>query len=295
MTNTMLFALPGNENIGNSLAHTLKVEVGDAVIRRFPDGESFIKINSTVKGKNIFLICSLNQPDDKLLPLYFISKTLKEFGALHITIIAPYLAYMRQDKRFSEGESVTSALFASLISSFIDKLITIDPHLHRRSSLNEIYTVPTVVLHAAPLISKWIKDNVPNALLVGPDMESEQWVSQVANEAGVPYIVLEKKRLGDRNVEIKVPEVSNWENHIPVLVDDIISTAKTMIVTATHLVNNGYKPAICIGVHGIFADNSFFELLGSGVDKVITTNSIPHASNRISVANLIAEAILSHR
>lgn len=293
MTNTILFALPGNENIGNLLALSLKVEVGDAVIRRFPDGESFIKISSTVKGKNILLVCSLNQPDDKLLPLYFISKTLKEFGALQITLIAPYLAYMRQDKRFNEGESVTSALFASLVSSFIDKLITVDPHLHRRSSLNEIYTVPTVVLHAAPLISEWIKVNVPNALLVGPDMESEQWVSQVAKDAGVPYIVLEKKRLGDRNIEIKVPEVSKWENHIPVLVDDIISTAKTMIVTATHLISNGYKPAICIGVHGIFAENSFFELLGSGVDKVITTNSIQHASNRISVADLITEAITS--
>lgn len=289
MTNTILFALLGNENISNSLAHTLKAEVGDAVIRRFPDGESFIKINSTVKGKNVLLVCSLNQPDDKLLPLYFISKTLKEFGALQITLIAPYLAYMRQDKRFNEGESVTSALFASLISSFIDKLITVDPHLHRRSTLNEIYTIPTVVLHAAPLISDWIRNNIPDALVVGPDEESEQWVSVVAKDAGVPYIVLEKVRHGDSDVEIKVPDVSNWKDHTPVLVDDIISTGNTMIETIKHLLKSGYKRPKCIGVHGIFADKAFDRLLENGANEIITTNTINHSSNYISVADLIVK------
>jgi ribose-phosphate pyrophosphokinase len=290
MNKPIVFYLPGNEEIGKDLANLLAADTGEYIIRHFPDGETYVKIVSLIKDRDVLLVCSLNQPDNKLLPLYFISKSLKEFGASKVTLVAPYLAYMRQDKRFSEGECVTSNLFATLISSFVDALITIDPHLHRRSNLNEIYTIPTTVLHAAILISNWIKDNIPNALIVGPDMESEQWVSHVAKDADVPYIVLEKKRHGDRDVEIKAPDVSQWKNHTPVLVDDIISTAKTMMVTANHLNMAGYKPATCIGVHGIFADNAFYELLASGVDKIVTTNSIPHASNRISITNLISEA-----
>ncbi len=291
MSIPIVFALPGNELIANRLTGLLKAEAGMSIIRHFPDGESYVKIDSNVAGRDIILVCTLDRPDDKLLPLYFTSKTLKEFGAARITLIAPYLAYMRQDKRFNEGESITSSLFATLISSFVDKLITIDPHLHRRSNLSEIYTIPTIVLHAAPLISAWIKGNIPNALLIGPDEESGQWVSAVARDTGVPYIVLQKIRHSDSNVEIIVPDVSQWKEHIPVLIDDIISTARTMIETVNHLVKDGYNPPVCVGVHGIFANNSFAELLASGIDKVITTDSIAHATNRISISELIAETV----
>lgn len=82
------------------------------------------------------MICTLNQPDTKLLPLYFLSQTAKELGGKSTAIVAPYLAYMRQDKRFQAGEGITSTYFAKLISSFADFLITIDPHLHRRSTLS---------------------------------------------------------------------------------------------------------------------------------------------------------------
>lgn len=291
MNNPLIFSLPGNEAMTESLADLLRAETGKSAIRRFPDRETYVKVISSVENRDVILVCTLDRPDDKLLPLYFISKTLKEFGAAKITLIAPYLAYMRQDKRFTEGESVTSALFATLISSIVDELITIDPHLHRRSNLNEIYTIPTIVLHAAGLISEWIKNNIPNALIVGPDMESEQWVSAVAMDAGVPYIVLEKIRRGDTDVEIKVPDVSKWKKHTPVLIDDIISTGKTMMETIKHLQKNGYKNPKCIGVHGIFADKSFEELLESGADEIITTNTVKHSSNYISVTELIAKNI----
>ncbi len=241
MSTPIVFALPGNELIADRLTSLLSAESGLSVIRHFPDGESYVQVKSTVINRDIILVCTLDRPDDKLLPLYFLSKTLKEFGATKITLIAPYLAYMRQDKRFSDGECITSTYFAGFISSFIDKLVTIDPHLHRRSNLGEIYPIPTVVLHAAYLISNWIKDNIPNALLVGPDMESEQWVSAVAKDAVVPYIVLEKIRHGDNDVEVKVPDVSKWKDHTPVLVDDIISTARTMIETVSHLLKYDYK------------------------------------------------------
>ena len=287
----IIFALPGNESLAAKLAQLLHIEIGEAVVRHFPDDETFVRVDTAVKEKDVLLVCTLDHPDKKLLPLYFLSQTLKELGAGRITLIAPYLAYMRQDKRFNPGESITSELFAKLVSGFVDRIVTIDPHLHRRSSLAEIYSVPATVVHAAPLISEWIRNNIPNALLVGPDSESEQWVSIVAKEAHAPFVVLQKIRHGDNDVEVSVPQVDQYKSHTPVLVDDIISTARTMIETLGHLKRAGMKSPVCVGVHGIFAGEAFMELLQAGADRVVTTNSIIHASNRIEIAELLLKVI----
>lgn len=288
---TIVFALPGNENLATNLTNRLQVEMGVAEVRHFPDDETFIRVDTAVKDLDILVVCTLDHPDKKLLPLFFLSQTLKELGARKITLIAPYLAYMRQDKRFNPGEAITSELFAKLVSGFVDRIVTIDPHLHRRSSLSEIYSVPTAVVHAAPLISEWIRNNIPNALLIGPDSESEQWVSAVAKDAHAPFIVLEKIRHSDSDVEVSIPQVERYKNHTPVLVDDIISTARTMIETVGHLKKSGMKAPVCVGVHGIFAGEAFMELLRSGADRVVTTNTIIHASNRIEIADLILKVL----
>ncbi len=286
----VFFALPGNEELAASLAQKCHAKLGNLTVRQFPDQETYLKIESDVKNKHVIMVCTLNQPDTKLLPLYFLSQTAKELGAKSTAIVAPYLAYMRQDKRFQAGEGITSTYFAKLISSFADFLITIDPPLHRRSTLSEIYTIPTKVLHAANLISDWIKNNIEKPLLVGPDSESAQWVSEVAHNANAPFIVLEKIRKGDEEVVVSVPQVEKYKNHTPVLVDDIISTAQTMIATIGHLKNAGMQTPVCIGVHGIFANNAYTNLINTGA-TVITCNTIIHESNKINVDKLITDAI----
>jgi ribose-phosphate pyrophosphokinase len=281
----IVFALPGNEMLAKSIAGAIHADLGESVIRQFPDGETYVRVLSDVKKRKTILVCTLAHPDEKLLPLYFLSKTLKSLGAECTCLVAPYLAYMRQDKVFNEGEGVTSEYFASLISGFADTLITTDPHLHRRHSMSEIYSIPCKVLHTSSLISAYISEHITNPLLIGPDAESEQWVSEVAKNANASFIVLEKTRLGDRDVKVTVPQVEKFKNHTPVLVDDIISTARTMMKNA------GMKPPICIGVHAVFSGNAFEELKKSGVDKIITCNTIPHSSNEIDVTELIANNI----
>lgn len=291
MNNCVLFSIPGNELLCHSLTELLHIEQGEAIIRHFPDGETYVKVISNVYEKEAIIVCSLHHPDNKILPLYFLAKTLKEFRASSVTLVAPYLAYMRQDKRFSDGECISSNLFAELISGFVDKLITIDPHLHRRTSLNEIYSIHTSVLHASLLISKWIKENIDKPVLIGPDSESEQWVSEVALNAGAPYIILEKIRKGDRNVQVSVPQVKKYQSHVPVLVDDIISTAHTMIETIGHLKKAGMNPPVCIGIHPVMASRAYDKLIKAGADKIVTCNSITHPSNGIRVDELIADEI----
>lgn len=288
----ILFSLlDSNKMLTEKISENCNFEIGSLALHQFPDEETYIKINSDIKDRKIILFASLDHPNKKTLPLVFISQTMRELGAKEIGLISPYLAYMRQDKKFNPGEGITSKYFAALLSEYFDWLLTIDPHLHRRKSLDEIYTIPTTVLHATTPIVSWIKNNIKNPLIIGPDKESEQWVSDIAKKLNAPFLVLEKLRNGDRSVEISFPSIEQYQDCIPVLVDDIISTAKTMIETILHLKKMKAKPPICIGVHGIFAGNAYQDLLNAGVAKVITCNSIEHESNGIDLSQEICDWI----
>ena len=291
MTPLLLFAFPGNERLASLLAPALGAETGQAVLRHFPDGESYWRYQTPVEGREIALLCTLDRPDEKALALLFAAAAARELKARRVGLIAPYLAYMRQDRRFQPGEAVTSGTFARIVSGEIDWLVTVDPHLHRRASLDEIYSVPTRALHAAPLIAQWIGDNVEKPLLVGPDRESEQWVASVARGADAPHIVLRKLRRGDRQVEVSVPDLTAWRGRTPVLVDDIISTGQTMIETLKHLIAAGFPAPVCIGVHGVFAGGALDALMRAGAARVVTTNTISHSTNGLDVSGLLAGGV----
>lgn len=287
----MIVALPGNEALATRLAQALNVEVAVGEFRRFPDGESYVRIDTPVEGRSVVFVCTLDRPDEKFLMLMFAAATARELGATKVGLVAPYLCYLRQDKRFKPGEAITSAVFARLVSSAFDWLVTIDPHLHRLTALNSIYTVPSQVLHAAPLIAQWIAKNVPHPILIGPDEESEQWVGKIAAECAAPFIVLKKRRLGDRAVEISVPSLERWRAHTPVLVDDIISSAGTML-EAVSRIRPFAERIVCVGVHGVFAAAAYENLTAASA-HVVTTNTISHETNAIDVTSLLAEAIRS--
>lgn len=287
----LLFALPGNERLGALLAPSIDAETGKAVLRHFPDGEAYWRYETPVSGRAVALLCTLDRPDAKALPLLFAAAAARELKAKSVGLVAPYLAYMRQDHRFQPGEAITSGTFAKIVSGEIDWLVTVDPHLHRRSSLDEIYSVPTRTLHAAPLIAQWIRDNVQDPLLIGPDRESEQWVAAVARGADAPHIVLRKIRRGDRQVEVSVPDLAPWKARTPVILDDIISTGQTMIATIKHLARAQMPPSVCVAVHGIFAGDALEELMRAGAARVVTTNTISHSSNGIDISGLLAAGV----
>ncbi|HEY5567938.1 MAG TPA: phosphoribosyltransferase family protein, partial [Gammaproteobacteria bacterium] len=180
---------------------------------------------------------------------------------------------------------------AKLLSGGIDALVTVDPHLHRYQALAGLYSVPAHVIHAAPLVAEWIQAEVERPLLVGPDSESGQWVADVARRASAPYVVLEKTRRGDRDVEVSVPDVERWRDHRPVLVDDIISTARTMIETVRRLKSADLPAPICVGVHAVFAGDAYRDLRAAGAERVVTTNTIAHESNQIDVSGAVAAAV----
>jgi ribose-phosphate pyrophosphokinase len=290
MTALLLVALPGNEAMTAALAQRLGGEVGQAEMHAFPDGETYWRFLTDPSGRSLALVCTLHRPNEKILPLIFAASAARELGAKSVGLVAPYLAYMRQDRRFKPGEAVTSREFAGLLSDAFDWLVTVDPHLHRYDSLAQIYRIPAQVVHGAPLIAQWIRTNIARPLLIGPDRESEQWVSAVARDTAAPYAVLDKVRRGDRAVEVLAPELRELDGRTPVLIDDMISSGHTMLEAARALVAQGGKEPVCVAVHGIFADGADVRLAQTGA-RVVTSNSIPHPTNRIDVGEILGPAI----
>jgi ribose-phosphate pyrophosphokinase len=288
----LILPLPGNESFAAELALRLGAELGKLETRSFPDGESYVRIGSDVRGRDVVCVCTLARPDEQFLRLVFTARTARELGASRLTLVAPYLAYMRQDKAFHDGEAVTSSQFASLVSREFDRLVTIDPHLHRHRSLGEIYSIPADALHAAEALGEWIQANVERPLVIGPDSESEQWAAAVAQ--GAPLVVLRKHRLGDRSVEIEFPDLSAWRDRQPVLVDDIASSGRTLIEAAKGLASRGMRSPICLVVHAVFADDAFSQLAAAAA-RIVTTDTVPHPSNGVGVSQIVARALAAER
>jgi len=274
-----------------SLCRALDAESADIEMRRFPDDETYVRIDSDVSGRQVIIVCTLDRPNPKFVPLILIAATARDLGAERVGLVSPYLCYMRQDTQFRSGEGVTAAYFAKALGSWFDWLVTTDPHLHRFASLGEVYSIPTSVVHAAPSIAEWIRSNVEAPFLIGPDSESEQWVASVAAQAAAPHAILEKVRHGDRDVEISIPDLSQSIGRTPVLIDDIISSASTMIKTISLLRQPNLKAPICIGVHGIFGGDAFDRLKDAGPAQIVTCDTVMHDTNAIDLSQPTAAAV----
>ena len=291
MSDSLWFTVDNNIELQQGVLSRLDIELGNVLIRHFPDGESYVRVESDCRDRDIIIQCTLTEPDARILPLFFLADTARELGARSVGLVAPYLAYMRQDKRFQVGESISSRLFAQYLSARFDWLLTVDPHLHRFHTLEDLYGIPCRVIHAAPALTSYIAQAIPNALLIRPDSESEQWVSAIAKMGDMPYQVLQKERRGDRDVSVSIPETSRWKHHTPVLIDDMISTGQTLIETIGHLKSAGLNAPICVSVHGLFSESADVRIMAAGAARIVTTNSIVHRTNAIDLAPLIAEAL----
>lgn len=290
VTPLLLIALPGSEACADRLAERMHAPRCALESRRFPDGETYLRVLGEVQGCDVAVVAQLQPPDAQVPSLLFLADALRDLGAVRVGLVAPYLPYMRQDKRFKPGEAVTSASFARLVSAAFDWLVTVDPHLHRHASLSEIYTLASEVVPSAPAIAAWVQTQVKRPHIIGPDEESAQWVSEVASFIGCPHTVLRKARHGDREVVLTLPDMAALQGHTPVLVDDIISSAHTMAEAVRALLAQGSAPPVCVGVHAVFAGDAAPLLRAAGAARVVTCNTLAHASNAIDVMGAVGEA-----
>lgn len=290
----VLLSFPDDRCLAMAVASRIGARVGRLEWRHFPDGESLVVVDEEVAGADVVLFASLNSPDQKALPLRFAARTVRELGARRVGLVAPYLAYMRQDARFHAGECIGANAFARFLDESVDWLVTVDPHLHRIAALGNVFRMPSTAVAAAPLLANWIRNNVARPILIGPDSESAQWVADVACRAGAPYDVLRKNRRGDREVEVSLPDIGRLRGYAPVLLDDIASTGRTLIAALEHLHRLQLPVAACVVIHPIFAGDAWEALQRAGAERIVSTDSIAHTSNAISLAEPIAAAVAIH-
>ncbi len=287
----LMLALPETQAFAGRLSELTGIPLGTIEVRRFPDGEAYVRVDADCRNQSVVLVCSLDRPDTRLLPLVFLADTVRELGASRVGLVAPYLAYLRQDRRFHTGEALTSRTFGGLLSRHVDWLATIDPHLHRYTSLAQVYTIPSRVVHAAEAMATWIHDHVDRPLLVGPDEESLQWIADVAGRAHAPHVVFSKVRHDDGTVEVTTPDMWDHQGQTPVVLDDIVSSARTMLATVKALAKAGTRPPVCLAVHALFAEKAEDQLRRAGAGRIVSTNTVPHETNAIDVAPLMVEAV----
>jgi ribose-phosphate pyrophosphokinase len=300
MPRIVLYPFPGANAQAGSIAEALRgradVSVGGCALHRFPDGETMVRVDPPPPGSQAVMVCSLNGPDAKTVPLLMAAATLRELGALQVGLVAPYLAYMRQDKRFEPGQAVSARIYGQLLSAHFDWLVTVDPHLHRIHDLAEVYALRSRVLHAAPRMAEWIAAEVEKPVIIGPDGESAQWAADVAERAGAPVLVVRKTRNGDEDVRSTIPDLHRHPDRTPVLIDDIVSSGRTLAAALDHLRAQHARPPLCVAVHGLFAVDALDVIRAAGAARIAVTDTVDSAAapgvDRIPVGADLAGGVL---
>lgn len=286
-----------NSASAENLAKFLGAPCRAVEVHVFPDGERRVRVAPT--SPRAILFRSLNDasardPDDKLIEVLLAASALRDGGATHVTLVAPYLAYMRQDIAFQKGEAVSQKLLGRLLGEAFDRVITVDPHLHRTHDLSHVVGAGKgLAISAAPAFAELLRrENIAkNTIIIGPDAESEAQVRRLAEPLGLKFMTAEKRRLNDREVAIDLPAADALKGRNVVLFDDMVSTGATLCQCARLAARAGATSIEALAVHALFGAEEAAAFAAAGIARFRSSDSLPHPTNAVALAPLIAAAL----
>lgn len=283
-----------SDGLAARVARELGTESAKLEIKKFPDGEKYLRVLEDVKGEDIVVIQSISRtPDEFLFEYLLLVDTLKDLGAKRVVSFVPYFAYARQDERFNPGEALSFKTVSKLIESVgTDEIYTIDMHQHRVLKSSDVFKIPSRNLSAMPLLADYVEKagDLQKPLVIGPDAEAEQWAKLAAERLHTDYDVFEKKRLGSENVQIR-PRKANAKDRDVLIVDDIISTGGTIVEALKILFSQGAKRIDVACTHPLLIGGALAKIYEAGAQNVIGTDTVSSPASYVSVAPLIAEQI----
>jgi len=290
----LLLAFDDQLAAAQRLADALGLPLALVQRHRFPDGELKLTLpfgaDSASRPDTLVCYRSLAHPNEKLVELMLVASQARAWGVSRILLVAPYLAYMRQDMSFHPGEVVSQRLIGQALAQWFDGVLTVDPHLHRVATLQEaVPTTWTCTVSAAPALARHIAAQVADPVLIGPDVESQQWVQQAAELISAPSGVCHKERLGDREVRIALPDLP-VQGRAVVLLDDMASSGRTLAVAAAQLLAQGAASVDVAVTHALFADDAVAVVRAAGVRHIWSADSVTHDSNAVPLADVLANA-----
>lgn len=287
MSAPLVVSLPDYTEPAQRLAAVLGFDFEVVELHRFPDSEYRVTV-PTQQTTHIIVCQSLDHPNDKLIALLLAIQTLRANGVKRVTLVAPYLCYMRQDKAFHAGEAISQQIIGRYLADLVDDLITVDAHLHRVKTLQQAVPLKNAInLSAAPVLGEFLQQQHLQPLLLGPDAESQQWVQQIAAAGDYEWAVATKQRHGDVAVSITLPEI-DFHSRTIVLVDDVVSSGHTLAQAATGIIKAGATDVRCLVTHALFAEGALELLQQSGIKDIWSSDSICHQTNVIHLADMFA-------
>ena len=277
----------------------LKIEEGRATIGRFPDGETLVKVEEDVRGKDCFIVQSTSPPvNDTLMELLIFIDCLRRASAKRITAVMPYYGYARQDRKAEGRTPITAKLVANMLTiAGADRVLTMNLHADQ---IQGFFDIPLDHLTAAPVLARHFMDrNVKNRVLVSPDVGNIKFGNDFASRIGSELAVIHKRRLsGDSTVAVSVIGTVRGKNVM--MFDDMITTAGTVCEAAKLVREQGAEGVYVAATHGIFAGPALQRLASANLSEIVVTDTIPlraEVKERLgnltvlSVADLIGEAI----
>ena len=293
MTMSMLLAFADEAPLAEALAAALGCPLALIDVHEFPDGESRLRLPAHLPA-HLLVLRGLERTNARLAPLLLASAGARELGATQITLISPYLGYMRQDMAFTPGEVVSQRHIGHLLGTAFDALITVDPHLHRVATLAEVLPPGRrgIALTAAELLGGLVARRVPDALLLAPDEEAGQWVRRAACAYALDHAVCRKTRYGDHDVDVSMPS-ADVSGRAVVLLDDVASTGRTLAAATRGAFARGAASVDVAVTHALFIGDALAQVHAAGVRNVWSSDCVPHASNAVSVVPLLAQAVRS--
>lgn len=295
-----LSILSGNANkpLAGEVANFLGIPLGEARVNQFSDGEIMVHIDENVRGSDVFVVQSTCAPvNDNLMELLLITDALKRASAGRITAVIPYYGYARQDRKAQPRVPISSKLVADIITAAgINRLLTIDLHA---GQIQGFFNIPVDHLYAAPIILKYVNDNLlGNLVVVSPDAGGAERARAFAKRLDTPLAIVDKRR-EKANVSEVMNVIGNVGGKDTLLLDDMIDTAGTIVQAAKALKDQGANRVFAACTHGVLSGPAIDRVNASVIDRLIVTNTIPMGEKmtrcdkiiQLSTAPILGEAI----
>lgn len=298
MERLCVFAGNASSALAKEIAAYLGIQLSPLEISRFSNDNLFVRVLANVRERDVFVVQSFTQPvSDHIMELFIVMDALRSASARRITAVIPYFSYARSDKKDAPRISITARLIADLIQAAgADRVLTMDLH---SDSVHGFFSMPVDHLTAIPLIADHIKKSMDlsRAVAVATDAGGAKRVGKFAERLNVPMAIIDKRRVGDTEVEQGLV-VGDVKGRDAIIFDDEISTGGTLKATARTLLQAGVRGMVMGATHGVLCGQATSNLAASGVDRFTVTNTVHIDESKqmdkltvISVAPLIAEAI----
>lgn len=267
---------PAGSNLDGGIARELGAELVRVHLRNFPDGECLVKIPQSIRGRDAVIVQSTYFPQDThIMQLLFLADTASRMGARSITAVVPYLAYMRQNKSFADGEAASiSALLKVLYASGVDSLLTVEPH---RSDALFAFKGSKLILNPIDRLMDPVSKNIRRPFVLAPDKGSLERARVAATVLNCDYTYIDKERnpvTGE--VSMRDAASGNFEDKEIVVVDDMISTGGTIALASRFAYSHGAADVSVAAVHLLMCNSAYNRIRHAGVSRIYGTNTIPY-------------------